>query len=26
MNVETFEADNLPADLAQIPAVRPGSK
>jgi orotate phosphoribosyltransferase len=26
MNVETFEADNLPADLAGIPAVKPGSK
>lgn len=26
MNVETFEADNLPADLAAIPAVKPGSK
>ena len=25
MNVETFEADNLPADLAQIPAIKPGS-
>ena len=26
MNVETFEADNLPADLARIPAIKPGSK
>jgi orotate phosphoribosyltransferase len=26
MNVETFEADNLPADLATTPAVKPGSK
>jgi len=26
MNVENFEADNLPADLAQIPAIKPGSK
>jgi orotate phosphoribosyltransferase len=26
MNVETFPADNLPADLAKIPAVHPGSK
>ena len=26
MNVETFEADNLPPDLAGIPAVKPGSK
>jgi orotate phosphoribosyltransferase len=26
MNVETFEADHLPADLAQIPAIKPGSK
>ncbi|HEY2615593.1 MAG TPA: orotate phosphoribosyltransferase [Chthoniobacterales bacterium] len=26
MNVETFEPENLPADLAQIPAVKPGSK
>lgn len=26
MNVETFEADKLPADLAKIPAVKPGSK
>ena len=26
MNVETFEADNLPPDLAAIPAVKPGSK
>lgn len=25
MNVETFEADQLPADLAKIPAVKPGS-
>jgi orotate phosphoribosyltransferase len=26
MNVETFEADNLPADLAQTIAIKPGSK
>ncbi len=26
MNVEMFLADNLPADLAKIPAVKPGSK
>lgn len=26
MNVETFPADQLPADLAGIPAVKPGSK
>ncbi|MFL6506244.1 MAG: orotate phosphoribosyltransferase [Candidatus Udaeobacter sp.] len=26
MNVETFAADNLPSDLADIPAVKPGSK
>lgn len=26
MNVETFEADKLPADLASSPAVKPGSK
>ena len=26
MNVETFEADNLPADLAGTPAIKPGSK
>jgi len=26
MNVETFEAGKLPADLAGIPAVKPGSK
>lgn len=26
MNVETFAADNLPADLAAVPAVKPGSK
>ena len=26
MNVETFSADQLPADLAAIPAVKPGSK
>ena len=25
MNVETFEADNLPPDLAQTPAIKPGS-
>jgi orotate phosphoribosyltransferase len=26
MNVETFEADRLPADLAATPATKPGSK
>ena len=26
MNVETFEADKLPADLEKIPVVKPGSK
>ena len=26
MDVETFAADNLPPDLAKIPAVKPGSK
>lgn len=26
MNVETFAADNLPPDLTQIPAIKPGSK
>lgn len=26
MNVETFAADNLPADLAGTPAMKPGSK
>jgi orotate phosphoribosyltransferase len=26
MNVETFPADQVPADLASIPAVKPGSK
>jgi orotate phosphoribosyltransferase len=26
MNVETFPADNLPSDLANIPPVKPGSK
>ncbi len=26
LNVETFPADHLPADLAGIPAVKPGSK
>lgn len=26
LNVETFEADKLPPDLAAIPAVKPGSK
>jgi orotate phosphoribosyltransferase len=26
LQVETFEADKLPADLAAIPAVKPGSK
>jgi orotate phosphoribosyltransferase len=26
MNMETFDADKLPADLAKIPAVKPGSK
>jgi orotate phosphoribosyltransferase len=25
MNIETFEADKLPPDLVQIPAVKPGS-
>jgi orotate phosphoribosyltransferase len=25
LKVETFEADNLPADLASIPAIKPGS-
>jgi orotate phosphoribosyltransferase len=25
MNVETFDADNLPPDLAQTPAIKPGS-
>ncbi len=25
MNVETFEADNLPLDLANTPAIKPGS-
>jgi len=25
MNVKTFSADNLPSDLAKIPAVKPGS-
>jgi hypothetical protein len=24
--METFPADNLPSDLAKIPAVKPGSK
>jgi hypothetical protein len=26
MNVETFDAEHLPADLAGTPAVKPGSK
>lgn len=26
MNVETFSADNIPADLQGIPAIKPGSK
>jgi len=26
MNVETFETENLPANLAQIPAIKPGTK
>lgn len=26
MNVETFAADNIPPDLAGIPAIKPGSK
>jgi len=26
MNVENFAADNLPTDLTQIPAIKPGSK
>ena len=26
MNVENFPADNLPPDLAKIPAIKPGSK
>lgn len=26
MNVETFPADQIPADLAAIPAIKPGSK
>ncbi|HLH55350.1 MAG TPA: orotate phosphoribosyltransferase [Verrucomicrobiae bacterium] len=26
LHVETFPADNLPADLAAVPAVKPGSK
>jgi len=26
MNVETFEADNVPPDLASTPAMKPGSK
>ncbi|MGZ4967247.1 MAG: orotate phosphoribosyltransferase [Chthoniobacterales bacterium] len=26
MNVETFPADKIPADLAAIPAIKPGSK
>ena len=26
MDVETFPADNLPVDLAQIPAIKPGSR
>jgi hypothetical protein len=26
MAVETFEPDRIPADLAAIPAIKPGSK
>jgi hypothetical protein len=26
MTLETFPADNLPPNLAEIPAVKPGSK
>jgi len=26
MNVETFPPDNLPPDLAKLPAVKPGSR
>jgi orotate phosphoribosyltransferase len=26
INVETFPTDNLPPDLAKIPAVKPGSR
>jgi orotate phosphoribosyltransferase len=26
MNVETFAADNIPADLEGTPAIKPGSK
>ena len=26
LQVETFEPDKLPADLAAVPAVKPGSK
>ena len=26
MNVETFEPDKLPPDLAELPAIKPGSK
>ena len=26
MNMETFEPDKLPVDLATIPAVKPGSR
>ncbi len=26
LNVETFEADKIPADLASVPAVKPGSR
>lgn len=26
LNVETFHPDNLPPDLAKLPAVKPGSK
>jgi orotate phosphoribosyltransferase len=26
LNVETYEADKLPADLAAIPVTKPGSK
>jgi orotate phosphoribosyltransferase len=26
MNVETFPADNLPPELATVPAIKPGSR
>jgi orotate phosphoribosyltransferase len=26
LDVETFEADNIPSDLASIPAIKPGSR